>query len=188
MPGARQCVDSWLAVNASCPNCRARCFEGSSEEEEEKTSDTAPLGDNLAWPKTVFSYKTKLCVPLGRLRRFRLDLFRDSFYFYIYYYLCCACACACLILFFPFFFFSLFRWTFFFLTKTIKKRNSKRKLSRGACSEKKWLLLWQATRGRLHLTPVEVTVRGHREFEGALTCTGYLLVLHDYMQYMTVAP
>lgn len=43
-----QCVDSWLTVNASCPNCRARCFDA-EEEEEEKSADAAvAMGDSLA--------------------------------------------------------------------------------------------------------------------------------------------
>ncbi|CAM9348920.1 unnamed protein product [Ectocarpus sp. 6 AP-2014] len=46
----KTCVDSWLAVNASCPNCRARCFEEEDGEGEEKIADDAPapVGDNLA--------------------------------------------------------------------------------------------------------------------------------------------
>lgn len=34
-----QCVDSWLGVNASCPSCRARCFDQSNDEGEEKSGE-----------------------------------------------------------------------------------------------------------------------------------------------------
>ncbi|CAN0298105.1 unnamed protein product [Pylaiella littoralis] len=44
----KPCADSWLAVNASCPNCRARCFETEDEGGEEKTAEPIPVGDNLA--------------------------------------------------------------------------------------------------------------------------------------------
>lgn len=48
-----QCVDNWLLVNASCPNCRARCFELGSDMEEEKTPESGPLPrDSLVWWQT----------------------------------------------------------------------------------------------------------------------------------------
>ena len=44
----KTCVDGWLAVNASCPNCRARCFETEDDDGEEKTPEPLPAGENLA--------------------------------------------------------------------------------------------------------------------------------------------
>lgn len=44
----KTCVDGWLAVNASCPNCRARCFDTEDDEGEEKTPEPLPAGENLA--------------------------------------------------------------------------------------------------------------------------------------------
>lgn len=43
----KQCLDSWLTVNASCPNCRARCFEA-EEEGEEKNAEAESIVDRLA--------------------------------------------------------------------------------------------------------------------------------------------
>ena len=45
----KACTDSWLAVNPSCPVCRAPCFD----EEERRggagdAAEPAPFGDNLA--------------------------------------------------------------------------------------------------------------------------------------------